>query len=186
MSKANIFRTCSLATNTSAMKILISTCILLVLASCGGSLSDEQRRQMREKMEENKIVRVTEVEITEAAFEHGRRAVATLDSLKSDSARIEAFIRSYRGSIRYLAPGDKTDRLLEKQLLDAYLADTSGSFQDNVQNVRNESGEVDSLLYTYPHTSVSENGTRKLLGVWNVWLSKKNVVKGVGKFKIQG
>ena len=35
--------------------------VFLILFACGGSLSDEQRKQVREKMEMNKIVRVTEV-----------------------------------------------------------------------------------------------------------------------------
>ncbi len=50
----------------------ISAIILFfILSACGGSLSDEQRKQMREQMELQKIMRVTEVEITESALENG-------------------------------------------------------------------------------------------------------------------
>ncbi len=163
------------------MKILMPLCLLLFAVSCGGSLSEEQRRQMREKMEENKIVRVTEVEITEAAFAAGRRAIAALNSLKSDSAAITEFAEAYPGSIRYLGVQEETGRLLEKQLLEAYRADTSGSFQDNVQNVRDEHGEVDSILYTQPHTRTLTGGATELLGVWNIWLAKKDLVKEIAR-----
>lgn len=156
---------------------------LFLLVSCSGSLSDEQRKQMHEKMEENKIVHVTEAEITEAAFDRGRTAVKTLDSLGSDSVAVEAFIRSYRGSVHFIKPGDETIRLLEQQLIDAYLGDPSGSFQDNVQAVRNEKGDTDSLLYSKPVLRKLPDGQDALLGVWNIWLSKKELVKEIGRTK---
>ena len=40
----------------------------VLLTACGGSLSDEQRKQMREASEQQAIVKVTEAEIMDAAF----------------------------------------------------------------------------------------------------------------------
>lgn len=154
---------------------------LLILSGCGGSLSEEQRRQMREKMEENKIVRVTEIEITEAAYAEGRDIVKTLDSLGSDSARRDSFLENQSGRIRFITPDATNAHLLEKQLVDAYLSDTSGAFQDNVQKFRNAEGGFDSLLYTKPITRRLPDGTDQLEGVWNIWLSKKELVVGLGK-----
>jgi hypothetical protein len=164
------------------MKITILM-LSLFLFACGGSLSDEQRKQMREKMEENKIVRVTEAEIQEASFSKGREIVRTLDSLKSDAAKLDSFLKLNNGRIRFIQPGKSTARALEQQLIDAYLADESGSFQDNVQQLRNAGGDFDSLLYTKPVVKKLPDGSDQLEGVWNIWLAKKDLVLELTKKK---
>ncbi|MDQ2655848.1 MAG: hypothetical protein M3Y60_00395 [Bacteroidota bacterium] len=153
-------------------------CLLMaiILFSCGGSLSDEQRKQMREKMEANRIVRVTEAEIMDAAFEEGREVVHSLDSLEGNTAGLDAYRGSYPGQIHFITPGQSTGHLLEQQLIDAYLADPSSGFQDNVQEVRNESGDFDTLLYTKPVMKKRPDGSDELVGVWNIWLPKKELV----------
>lgn len=155
--------------------------IAIVLFSCGGSLSDEQRKQMKEKMEANRIVRVTEVEIMEAAFEEGRQVVHRLDSLQGNPTGLKSFKESYPGQIHFITPGESTGHLLEQQLIDAYLADPGGAFQDNVQEVRKASGEFDTLLYTKPVMKKLPDGSDELLGVWNIWLPKKELVIGIGR-----
>ena len=158
-------------------------CTLILLTGCGGSLSDEQRKQIREKMELNKIVRITEVEITEAAFTKGRQMITTLESLEDDSAKIDSFLKTNEGRIRFIRPGESNARALEEQLIEAYLADESGLQLDNVQKVRNSSGDFDSLLYTKPLTRKLENGTEHLVGVWNIWLPRKELALEIGKSK---
>ena len=155
--------------------------LLLILGACGGSIPEEQRRQLREKMEANKIVRVTEVEITEAAFEEGRRIMMVLDSLRSDSSGLNSFLNNYKGKIRFLRPGESRLHELEKQLLEAYQSDPSGSGQENVQNVRNDTGGFDSLLYTKPVNKKLSNGTVAFEGVWSIWLAKKQLVSDIGR-----
>lgn len=155
----------------------------VVLMACGGTLSDEQRRQMLEKMEDNKILRITEAEITEAAFTQGRKLVKTLDSLKADSARLRLFLQGQGGKVKFLTPQTSNARLLEKQLIDAYLADTAGVFQDNVQKLRTTGGDFDSLLYTKPVVTRLPDGTDQLEGVWNIWLPKRDLVMEIGKQK---
>ena len=152
-----------------------------IFVSCGGSLPDEQRKQMREKMEQNKILRVTEAELTEAAFAEGRATVAKLDSLHKDSTALASFLRENNESIRFLTPDHADAHTLEKQLIDAYLADPSGAFQDNVQKVRNDQGDFDTLLYTKPVTNKLADGRVELVGVWNIWLPKKDLVLEIGK-----
>jgi hypothetical protein len=96
---------------------------------------------------------------------------------------MDSFLRIYQGSIRFIIPGTTNARDLEQQLIDAYLADESGSHQDNVQKLRNESGDFDSLLYTKPVINRMPDGSEALEGVWNMWLSKKDLVLEAGKGK---
>lgn len=162
---------------------LSAVILVFILVGCGGSLSDEQRKQMREKMEMNRIVRVTDAEIMEAAFAEGRSIVAILDNLKPDAARLDSFVEINGGRIRFVEPGASNARALEQQLIEAYLADESGSMQDNVQEKRNAQGDYDSLLYTRPVTKKRSDGSEQLEGVWNIWLSKKELILGIGKNK---
>jgi len=155
--------------------------VLFIFAGCGGSLSDEQRKQMKEKMEMNKIVRVTEVEITEAAFAEGREIIKAIEDFKGDSAKLDSFLRINVGRVRFIQPGRSNARALEQQLVDAYLADESGLQQDNVQKVRNDQGDFDSLLYTKPVTKKMPDGSEQLEGVWNIWLPKKELVLEIGR-----
>ena len=164
------------------MKFSILFMAALLLA-CGGSLSDEQRKQMKENIELNKIVRVTEVEITEAAFAKGRETVQLIESFEGDSVRIDSVLERNKGRVRYIQPGKANALALEQQLIDAYLADPSGAHQDNVQKLRNTDGDFDSLLYTRPVTKKLADGSEQLDGVWNIWLPKKELILEIGKNK---
>ena len=162
----------------SAAFYILSTAVLF---ACSGSLPEEKRKALREKMEENKIVRVTEVEIIEAAFREGRSMARELDSLQRDSSLLNSYIELKGGSVHFIRPGQEANRLLEQQLIDAYLADPSGTFQDNVQKVRNDQGDFDTLLYTKPVVKKLSDGSDELVGVWNIWLSKRDLVKDIGR-----
>ena len=157
--------------------------LALFLLGCGGALSDEQRKEMRKKMEMNKIIRVTEVEITEAAFSKGREVVRALENLENDSAKLNSFLKINKEWVRYIQPGKSGARPLEQQLMEAYLADKSGSLQDNVQKKRNDHGDFDSLLYTKPVVSKSPDGSEQFEGVWCIWLPKKELIMDIGKNK---
>src|SRR5690606_24105472 len=142
--------------------------------------SEEQRKAYREKIEMNKIVRVTEIEITEAAFEKGRSIVRTLDSLSTDSAAREAYLAAYPGKIKFMTGLEESHHALERQIFQAYVSDTSGSYHDNVQNVRDDKGVVDSLLYSKPVTMA---GHDQIVGVWHVWMSHRDVVLEISRKK---
>lgn len=164
------------------MKPVIILMAAIVIA-CSGSLSEEQKQQMHENMEAHKIVKVTEVEIMEAAYAEGRRIVHALDSLAGDSVALNTFLKEQKGSVRFLTPDATNARLLEKQLIDAYLAAPGGSLDDNVQELRNDAGKYDSLLYTRPVATRLPDGSDRLEGVWNIWLSKKALVVDISKTK---
>jgi hypothetical protein len=162
------------------MKRLWIIAILATIA-CEGKLTDEQRKRMREQMELHKIKRVTEVEITEAAYAKGRAIISALDSIKMDSVKVDSFLQANEGRIRWIEPGKSNAIALEQQLVDAYLADESGGLQDNIQKVRHENIESDSILYTKPVVVKMQDGSERLEGVWNIWLSKKQLILAMDK-----
>ena len=137
----------------------------LVVTGCGGTLSDEQRKKMREQMELHEIRKVSDTEITEAAFANGRKIMQSLETLGSDSAKIDSFISNSKGKVKWLVPGGRNAIALEQQLIDAYIAGGAGTLQDNVQKIRNAEGESDSLLYTKPVVTKLPDGTDRLEGV---------------------
>jgi hypothetical protein len=65
-------------------------------------------------------------------------------------------------------------------MLEAYISTDMSQLQDNVQKIRKGNVETDSLLYTKPIV-VDANGSKKLDGVWSIWLSQKKLVMGIKK-----
>jgi hypothetical protein len=112
----------------------------------------------------------------EAAFARGRLTVETLERLKGDSVRTDSILKAEQGKIRWIVPGQSSIHETEQQLIDAYLSAETGGQQDNVQKIRNTQGESDSLLYSKPVITRLPDGTDRLEGVWNIWLSKKQII----------
>jgi hypothetical protein len=150
--------------------------LTIAFFACGGSLSDEQKKKIREEMELNKIRKVSEADIMEAAFARGRVLVETLERLKGDSAQLDSLLKAEHGKIRWIVPGQSSIHETEQQLIDAYLSAEAGGQQDNVQKIRTTQGESDSLLYSKPVTTQLPDGSDRLDGVWNIWLSKKQII----------
>jgi hypothetical protein len=148
-----------------------------VLVACGGSLSDEQRRKIKEDMKQHKIVRVTEVEITEAAFAKGRVVLERLKLMASDDDRIDSLEERSNVKIKWIAPGVKNAPEIERQLIEAYLESfINGGLADNVQRI-----ETDSLLYTYPVTEKLSDGSENVKGMWSIRMSKKDLILAMDK-----
>lgn len=147
----------------------------MFLAACGGSLSDEQRRQMREASEQQAIIKVTEAEIIDAAFAKGRSVMTRLNQGNPDTTNVstEEIVR-----IHWLAPGKAHGLEIEQQLIEAYLNSllTGTPLQDNVQKI----GE-DSLLYTNPVVITRADSSIEIKGTWNIWMSKKELILSMGK-----
>lgn len=149
--------------------------LVLFLSACGGSLSDEQRKQMREASEQQAIVKVTEAEILEAAFAKGRSVMTRLKDNKPDTNKVstEEVVR-----IHWLAPGKAHGLEIEQQLIDAYLNSLMNGtpMQDNIQKI----GE-DSLLYTNPVVITRADSSIEIKGTWNIWMSKRDLILSMGK-----
>jgi hypothetical protein len=152
--------------------------IVFAIVSCQGSLSDEQRNKIKEEMKNSKITRVTEVQITEAAFEKGRALVDQLQKVDRDQVKIDSLAGAEQIPVRWLTPDITDGHPIEIQMLEAYSSTDVSQLQDNVQKIRNDNVETDSLLYTKP---VVAEGLKKLDGVWSIWLSRKKLVMGMKK-----
>jgi hypothetical protein len=155
--------------------------LLLLISACDGKLTDEQRRKMREQMELHKIKRVTETEITEAAFAKGRSLINDIESMDNDSIRIDSMLGAHAGRIRWIVPGSDNVADLEQQLIEAYIADESGGLTDNIQRMRVHNLSTDSILYTKPVVTKLPDGSERFEGVWNIWLSQKQLILAMDK-----
>lgn len=156
------------------MRTLVLFFVGLLLFSCGGSLTDEQRKKMKEAQEQQAIVKVTDAEITEAAFEKGRAVMETLKTPdQAESAGNAAQVR-----IHWLEPGGGDALEIEQQLIDAYINSVIEGvpLQDNVQNIG-----TDSVLYTKPVVLTRPDSSIEIKGTWNIWMSKKQLILGMNK-----
>lgn len=148
--------------------------VALLAASCTGSLTDEQRKKIKEEMQNSKISRVSEVQITEAAFERGRNLTTIVQKYPNPGAAIDSVSKAEEVSIRWLRTKAKASHPVEQSMVEAYENTPVSSLEDNVQKIRHGNQETDSLLYTLP---VVQNDS--LLGVWSVWLSKKKLILSI-------
>jgi hypothetical protein len=145
---------------------------MIALAGCGGKLSDEQRKEMRDGMKEQTIQRVSDAQLTEAAFKLGReimgKAIRQDSMVNIDSIELNRHVR-----IHWLTAGSANALEIERQIIDAYVmnAATGNDQPDNVQLV----GE-DSILYTKPVVEPMPDGAIYVKGTWNVWMSRKELV----------
>jgi hypothetical protein len=164
------------------MKCLRNVPVLFVaitffVCACGGSLSDEQRRKIREEMELHKIRKITEAEITEAAYAKGRTLIAIVEHSENNPHKIDSLAARSKTRIRWIVPGKSTAEGVEQQLIESYIAGAErGSLQDNLERIRNAEGETDSLLFTRPVVKNLPDGAVKVEGTWNVTMSQKHVI----------
>ena len=130
---------------------------------------------MQEAKDLQAIVKVTEAEITEAAFAKGRAVAAGLTSPgTADSISKNAGVK-----VHWLEPDNSANALeIEQQLIDAYINSVieGGPLLDNVQEIG-----TDSLLYTKPVVVTNPDSSIVVKGTWNVWMSKKQLILGMNK-----
>ncbi len=121
-------------------------------------------------METSQIKRVSEAEITEAAFAKGRELVALLSARKNiDSVAVANGVK-----ISWFKPGEATTREIENQLIEAYVNNLNGAGTDNVQRIG-----TDSLLYMLPVAEKQADGSDVVKGIWSIYFSKKQIVLGL-------
>ncbi len=145
-----------------------------MLTSCGGSLTDEQRKKMLEASEQQAIVKVTEAEITEAAFAKGRSVMNELTSISV----ADSLVKATGVEIHWLEPGAANGLEIEQQLIDAYINSLieGTSLQDNVQEIGK-----DSMLYTKAVVLTRPDSSVEVKGTWNIWMSKKQLILSMNK-----
>ena len=149
-----------------------SLIFIMILVSCGGKVSDEQRKQMLEARKRQAITKVTDAEIMESAFSFGKQVLEGVGQ-DVDEKGLTELENKFKVKINWLEPGKGTATKIEQQLIDAYINGvTSGKIQfDNVQRIGN-----DSLLYTKADVVEKADGSIEVKGTWNVWISKKELI----------
>lgn len=156
----------------------------MILMSCGGSLSDEQRKKLHEGMEMQKIIKLSDSEIVTAAMDRGRAAYQAIEKLQFDSTKIDSVAKAHHVKIGLIRPGSPNAMEIENQLIEAYILGLeTGSTQENIQKLRAspKTEDYDSLLYSRPILNPMPDGAFNVEGVWSIYLSKKNVILSVGK-----
>jgi hypothetical protein len=144
--------------------------LLFFISSCTGSLTDDQRRKIKEDMARNEIKKITEADVTEAAMRYGQQIAAVIekeDKTFNDQPLLDSISRAYQVEIVALQEDNPNLRQVEKKILEAY---SSGEGSDNVQKMGS-----DSLLYTKPITTEHSDGStsNKVLGIR---MTKKQIV----------
>jgi hypothetical protein len=168
--------------NFESMKPLILI-ITAFLIGCGGSLSDEQRKRLHEGMDKQKIVKLSDSEIMSASLDQGRIIFDALDKLKFEPSKVDSVAKKYDVKIRWITPGANNALEVENQLIEAYVVGAeTGSTQDNVQELHGPNTvEYDSLLYSRPVVTPMADGAVNVEGVWNIYMSKKNIILSVAQ-----
>jgi hypothetical protein len=153
--------------------------ILLVLAtSCGGNLSDDQRRKLRDRMKADEIKRVTEGELMSAAFAYGRSIADVLerrDPGMINQPLIDSLEGAFNVKISAIQPGDSLLLSIEQQLIEAY-ATSAGQVEiaDDVQKING-----DSILYTKPIMRERPDGSVEFTRALSIHMLTKSVVLSI-------
>ena len=150
---------------------------------CGGSLSEEQRKKLHDGMDKQKIVKLSDSEIMSASLDHGRVVFDALEKIKFNPSKVDSVANKYEVKVRWITPGTGDALEVESQLIEAYVVGAeTGSVQDNVQGLREKGNtDYDSLLYSRPIVTPMADGAVNVEGVWNIYMSKKNIVLSAAK-----
>src|SRR5688572_12877984 len=118
--------------------------LLVALVSCTGSLSDEQRKRIKESMEQGEIKKFSEAQITEAAIQYGDSVLAALGKRDTELTKEVLWDSVFNVEIILLQEDNPNLRDIERQILSAYL--NGGGSDENIQKMG-----TDTLLYTMPY-----------------------------------
>ncbi|MEJ1236957.1 hypothetical protein WBG78_02445 [Chryseolinea sp. T2] len=161
--------------------------LLLLIASCGGSsLSDEQRKKLRQGIDDTKIAQVSDAEIVTAGMDEGRRVFETLEKSNFDASAQKQIAHDKKVKVRYITPGKGDALEVENQIIQAYIVGSvTGATQDNIQKLRSGAAtslqDYDTLLYSHPIVTSMPDGSVNVNGVWNIYLAKREIVRGLSK-----
>jgi hypothetical protein len=148
---------------------------LLVFFSCNGTLSDEQRKKIKEEMERGKIQKVSDVQITEQAFVTGREIAGQINgSSVLDRDLINTLQKKYKVKIARLQTGDSLLLEIEQMIVEAYIeGKDSVNLTDNVQKVG------DTLLFTRPVMKKRPDGTVEFDYALGIRMPRKQIILSI-------
>lgn len=123
-------------------------------------------------MTNSEIKKVTESDITEAAFAYGRKIASILekkDKILTNQILIDSIGNAYNVEVIAIQSSNANLRGVERLLLDAYQTNTQGS--DNIQKMG-----IDSLLYTKPITREHPDGSIEFIKALGIRMTKKQII----------
>jgi hypothetical protein len=151
---------------------------LLVFVSCNGKLTDEQKRKIREEREESQIKKISDADITEAAFEYGRtitNIIEKRDKSLSNKNLIDSLEDAFDVEIISMKTDDSTLRSVEKKVIEAYASGGSSvTLSDNVQKMGK-----DSVLYTKPLMRELPDGSVEFTRALGLRISKRQIIRTI-------
>lgn len=155
---------------------LIVVLLALVLFSCGGSLSSEQRKKLRENMEAKSLKKVSDAELTAAALTYARKITKIIEDNKSNDRKfIDSLEKAYDVQILFMQPSTSELRAVERMIIEAY---TSGNgsvdLGDNLQKMGN-----DSLLYTKPMMRERPDGSLEFTKALGLRMHKRPIILSI-------
>ncbi|UII28146.1 hypothetical protein LVD15_06905 [Fulvivirga maritima] len=139
--------------------------LIIMAASCGGNLSNEERKALHNEMNERAIKKISEESIFEKALDDGR---TILSSLNSDSVALTEVVSACKCTVKRVNNVGEPDlNETQKSIWDAYkyVAAHPSQLGDNVQK------DGEDLLYSAP---IVEGDS--LLGVWFISFSRKEII----------
>ncbi len=127
-------------------------------------------------MKLNEIKKVSEAELTDAAFAMGRSLAAIIEkSSLTNKKLIDSLQYAYRAKIISLQPGDSMLLDIERQIVEAYTAGAGHvQLNDNVQRLG-----ADSLLYTKPVMKEQRDGSLQFSYAVGIRMSRSQVVLSI-------
>lgn len=139
-------------------------------------MSDEQRKQMLEARDQQRIQKISEAEIMDLAFAKGREVLAELSM--QESPAVDSISQVQGVKIHWLSAGAANALAIEQQLIEAYINSVmeGTTLQDNIQKMG-----TDSLLYTKAVVIMRPDSSVEVKGTWNIRMSKKQLILGMKK-----
>ncbi len=126
--------------------------LVLVLTGCNASLPEEQRKALREEMDQREIKKVNENEIFRKALQIGREIAGSMDSVAVSALENDQEVKIEVIDLRDSLNLNETER---KILLAYAYAPDPAIVEDNIQKQG-----IDSLIYS---TFVGGDSLRKIL-----------------------
>jgi hypothetical protein len=149
-----------------------SLVVLILLSGCTTTLSDEQRKKIKDEMADREIRRIPEAELLEGAQELGRELSSQLSAPDTSRSLELPALAEWNVRLHWVTPGSANLAEIEHQLIEAYIAGGAASQEmDNVQLV------TDTIIYSRPLMIEQPDGSSLFAGVWNLFIPVRSVIK---------
>jgi hypothetical protein len=146
--------------------------------SCGGTLNDEQRKKLRERMKSDEIKHVTDGELMSAAFDYGRAIATTIqkkDPAMANATLLDSLESAFDVKILAIEPGDSMLLAIESQVIEAYTSSVGTvNVADDVQKISD-----DSILYTKPIVHERPDGSIEFTRALSIHMPTKSVILSI-------